>query len=307
MPKLTGQEGEWNLPVFHRWEERASHIEAAPVPLIRQDTRIATVGSCFARELARAMDRFGLRGAMHPAGMFYNSRSIRQEFEFIFEGTELAETHWRVGNGFVHPFKDYRKVFETEQQMNAWSEDLDRKSKELFLEAEVIVITLGMAEVWRHPRARYVYRRLPHPDIFEELGPVFERLTVSEIVDDLSRIRTLVREYSGAKIILTVSPVPLLVTMMPLDVRVADCASKSRVRAAVSEFLEQYPDVHYFHSYELVRCTERMDDFMKTDGRHLHPPAVDYVLANFLAQFGDGIGVPEVDTDWMTPPDVKKA
>ena len=107
----------------------------------------------------------------------------------------------------------------------------------------------------------------PHPAVFPSLAPTFHRLTVAEMLEDLERIRRVVRDTFGATMIVTTSPVPLHATFTALDVRVANTESKSRIRAAVSEFVDRHPDVQYFHSYEMVTTAERQSDFFREDGR----------------------------------------
>src|SRR5204863_7036168 len=66
----------------------------------------------------------------------------------------------------------------------------------------------------------------------------------SDLVEDLERIRHIVRDQLGAEMVVTTSPVPLHSTFTPLVVRVANTESKSRIRAAVSEFIDAHHDVH---------------------------------------------------------------
>jgi hypothetical protein len=90
MAVLSGKWGQWTLPHVHMWKDRKARLISAPAELIRPDSKIATIGSCFAAELASAITRLNLDGAMHPAGLLYNTKSIRQEFERIFESSESA-------------------------------------------------------------------------------------------------------------------------------------------------------------------------------------------------------------------------
>ena len=101
---------------------------------------------------------------------------------------------------------------------------------------------------------------------------------------------------------LTTSPVPLHATFTDLDVRVANTESKSRIRAAVSEFVDRHPDVHYFHSYEMVVTAERQSDYYRDDGRHVHRHAVRYIVSEFLRLFADPVlHLADVDGSWLTP------
>lgn len=305
MPKLSGPIGEWDLPQLHLWRERQAQLRVKRRPLISGKSCIATLGSCFASEIAKSMSRLKLNGAMHPAGLMYTTATIRQEIERIFglwPGYQ-SEPNWQVNDGFVHPFKDYHKVFRNEAALRSWSDQLDRNAEKLFRAANVVVITLGLIEAWRQPKTGNFYRQIPHPDVFPTCGAEFHRLTVAEMVDDLRRIRAALRRHTRVELIVTVSPIPLYSTMTGLDVRVANCESKSRVRAAVSEFVDEFPDVHYFQSYEIVSTAESLSDFMKEDGRHVHAHAVDYIVAEFLRTFAcDDVAIPHVDSSWLTTP-----
>ena len=122
------------------------------------------------------------------------------------------------------------------------------------------------------------------------------------MLDDLERIRAVVRDTLGATLVVTTSPVPLHSTFTKLDVRIANMESKSRIRAAVSEFVERHPDVRYFHSYEMVMTAERQSDYFREDGRHVHRHAVKYIVSEFLRLFGDpSLQMTDVDTSWLTP------
>jgi hypothetical protein len=251
------------------------------------------------------MDRLGLNGAMHPAGLFYTTRSIRQEMERIFGGWPgyRSEPAWSTSAGFVQPFKNLRKAYSTPAELAAWSDAIDFEADTLFKSADVVVITLGLIEAWRNRKTGNYYRQIPHPQVFPTLDVEFRRLTVADMLEDLHVIRRLLREHTRAEIIVTVSPVPLHATFTPLDIRVANTESKARIRAAVSQFVEECPDVHYFHSYEIVTTAERLSDFMLEDGRHVSRPAVDYILQSFLRQFAaQDVPVPDVDSSWLTPP-----
>lgn len=293
------------VPHFHAWYQRTKRIKSRRVPLITPKTRIATIGSCFAEELAGAMQRLQLNGGMNPSGLVYNTRSIRQEILQAFGEWSAPgdERHWQIRNGYISPFKHPDDVHPTVEALTAWSDELDARASTLFREADVIVITVGLIEAWLRRDEATAYRYLPHEDVFEAVAPRFHRLTVGEMLNDLEATRECIRRNSGAEIIVTVSPVPLHATFADADIRVANNESKSRIRAAVSEFVDTRPDVHYFHSYEIVTTAERRSDFMLEDGRHVSRRGVDYILSEFMRQFaGDGVEIPQVSDDWITAP-----
>jgi hypothetical protein len=304
MPVLHSRLGDWDLEHVQAWSERTLVLRAPAVRLIEPGTRIATIGSCFAQELAGMMGEFGLSGAMHPGGLFYSTTTIRQELERLAGGwpERAAEPLWAVGSGVVDPFRSYDTVHPDADALLADRDRADAEAEAVFRDAGVVVVTLGLIETWRSRATGSTFRQIPHPAVFEELAPVFHRLTVTEMLDDLERIRSIVRDRFGAALIVTTSPVPLHTTFTDLDVRVANAESKSRIRAAVSEFIDRHPDVHYFHSYEMVVTAERQSDYFRDDGRHVHGHAVRYIVAEFLRLFAaPELRAGAVDTAWLTP------
>jgi hypothetical protein len=304
MPVLHSRLGDWDLEHVHAWSDRALEIQAPAVRLVGPETRVATIGSCFAAELASMMDVVGIRGAMHPGGLFYSTNTIRQELERIAGGwpERAAEPAWPVNDGLVDPYRDYDTIYPDQAALDAARAQADGAADEVFRGAGVVVVTLGLIETWRSPTTGDTYRQIPHPAVFDSLRPAFHRLSVTEMLDDLERIRTVIRDRFGAEMVVTVSPVPLHTTFTPLDVRVANTESKGRIRAAVSEFIERHPDVHYFHSYEMVVTAERQSDYFRDDGRHVHRHAVKFIVSEFLRLFADpSLRLTDVDSSWLTP------
>lgn len=306
MPILHSRLGSWELKHVQAWADRTLVIRGETVTLVTPQTRVATIGSCFAAELAEMLDEVGISGGMHPGGLFYSTATIRQELERLAGGwpERSAEPPWAVGEDWVDPFRDYDTVYGDEASLHAARLAADDAAGELFRGAGVVVVTLGLIETWRNPRTGNTFRQIPHPAAFEAIAPEFHRLTVDEMLADLTRIRTVVRDRLNAELVITTSPVPLHTTFTPLDVRVANMESKSRIRAAVSELIDRYPDVRYFHSYEMVVTAERQSDYFRDDGRHVHRHAVRYIVAEFLRLFADpSLHLADVDSAWLTPID----
>jgi hypothetical protein len=304
MPTLKSRMGDWEVDHLHNWSDRALLIRAPQDPIIAPDTKVSTIGSCFAAELAAMMGKVGIVGGMHPGGLFYSTATIRQELERIAGGwpERAAEPNWSLEPGWVDPFRDYRTAHPDESTLLRERAAADASADELFRGAGVVVATLGLIETWRSPTTGNTYRQIPHPGAFPTLGAEFHRLTVGDMLDDLERIRRVVRDTLGATLVLTTSPVPLHTTFTDLDVRVANMESKSRIRAAVSEFVARHPDVRYFHSYEMVVTAERQSDYFREDGRHVHRHAVRYIVSEFLRLFADPtLHMTDVDTSWLTP------
>jgi GSCFA family len=303
MPTLTSRMGSWDLDAVQEWSRRELVIRAPARPIIHPETVVATIGSCFAEELAEMMGEVGLRGSMHPGGLFYSSATIRQELEHLAGGwpERQAEPLWQTAAGLIDPFRSDRETYRDQRGLLDARAKADSAAEATFRGAGVVVVTLGLIETWRGATTGNTFRQIPHPEVFPDLGARFHRLSVAEMLDDLERIRTFIRDGLGAEMVVTTSPVPLHATFTPLDVRVANVESKSRIRSAVSEFVERHPDVHYFHSYEMVVTAERQSDYYREDGRHVHRHAVRYIISEFLRLFADpALHLHDVDSSWLT-------
>jgi hypothetical protein len=192
--------------------------------------------------------------------------------------------------------------FETLTELDDWTSEINANAREQLLGAKVVVITLGVVEVWYHPESRTWFRSIPPGSEYDRLRPEFSRLSVAEMKSDLEKIKAIICDELGIELIITVSPVPLVQTYCQMDVQVANNESKSRIRAAVSEFIERHSDVHYFHSYEIVSACESMSDFMRKDGRHLHPDAIRFVIRQFMSAFTEIGDIPGFGEEkWKTP------
>jgi hypothetical protein len=292
---------------IYKWSLRTDSIKLKPQPIIGADTNIFTIGSCFASNLASHMPKLGLKGCTHPGRPFFHPAGILQEFERILENCPKQDQvpPWKTSEGFIHPFKHHlhTKAFSDVGKCLSWGTEIDQQAAKNLLNADVIVITLGLIETWYHEASQCYFKSMPPASVFDELKPQLKRLTVSEIFDNLSKIRLLIKKHLNAEIIISVSPIPLIQTFMPYDVRVANNESKSRIRAAVSEFIEDCPDVHYFPSYEMITGAECKDDYMLKDGRHLHRYALRHILKIFIESFClPEIPRPELSTRWLSSP-----
>jgi hypothetical protein len=107
-------------------------------------------------------------------------------------------------------------------------------------------------------------------------------LQVAEIVSDLESFVDKLRTVNtAAKMILTVSPVPLVATYEDRHVLVSTIASKSILRAAAELVCRTRSDVAYFPSYEIVIGPQTAGRYFKPDLREVTEEGVTYVMEVF--------------------------
>lgn len=282
-------------------------------PIINRKTAIASAGSCFAVEIAYALQKRNFNYLVkepniaddrsywfkdydcrpYPTssaawGIHFNTPSFLQLVEKAFGHRRPAKILWtnRSSNGsivYCDPFREEIEFPSVEAFERNYETHL-QAVRSVFLEAEVFVITLGLNEVWYFKPDKSVFSRSPWrtaPSLVEHCT-----LTVQENVDMLQRMLDILRENNPKlKLIVTLSPVPLHATFLADTKHIieANTHSKSVLRVAAEEFVQRNSNVFYFPSFELI--TSCLADPWDTDQRHVSAPAVERVMAMFYEMF----------------------
>jgi len=286
---IKSRRGDYEVPHLMRWRERQPQPTFDRSPLVGPTTKVATIGSCFAERVVEVLSGRGVDATFHPAGLQYNTASIAQEFAHLFGDSPYRDDDVvRGADGrWEHVFRKELRGDSRDEVLEA-QRACDEQARAAYRGADVIAITLGLTEVWERVADGLIAVELPPQPVHAAGDYRFRNLTTAENIDNLGRIVDLLQAATTAKILLTVSPVPLHATFRDADVTVANCASKSRLRAAVDDFLLARPEVAYFHSYEIVTQHEGPGSFFLEDGRHVSPDGVAFIMNEFLRQYGDG-------------------
>ena len=280
-----------------------------PEPLLGAGDTVFTMGSCFAREIRYALSDIGVSVgpdyaavAVDPAEFriddlprdphlnYYNSFTIRQEFERITgRWTQAATDLWQVQRdpfGAGMQFQDPYKRLTFGRSQDALREAVARVNAVIDAgarNASVFFFTLGMAEVFRkHDDGRVACQKPAYLGGGGSSETSMHLSGVAENLANLEAIRTMVRELRpDARIVVTVSPVPLERTFSGRDIVVANAEGKSILRAAVGEFARAHDDVTYFPAYEIVTALGA-DAFDSADLRHVDPGVVQIIMRAFV-------------------------
>jgi GSCFA family len=152
--------------------------------------------------------------------------------------------------------------------------------------ANVYILTIGVAPSWFSRRdGQFVFR----PDLRNIDMYIQRTATVKEATEALLQVIKSIREINPAvQIVLTLSPVPLGSTFEFSSAIVADCLSKSVLRAAIHEALQACSGDKpiYFPSFEIVRWVgSHAGNAFGDDGlpRHISKEYVKQIIASFLS------------------------
>lgn len=317
----TGSRNPYHSYPDHQFWRRAvaaaGHDQLDPVTspafLLDDKIRIGTAGSCFAQHIARRLavsghnylvtetgegldeqERsrrgFGVYSARY--GNVYTTRQLRQLFERAHGLTVAQDTAWRREDGrFVDPFRPEIEPdgFSSPEAVVAAREEHFKAVRRLFSEVDVLVFTLGLTEAWQSVVDGSVFPLCPmvvspDPDPGDYVPVNFSH---DEVVEDLNRFFALLRGVNPrAKVLLTVSPVPLIATFEDRHVMVSTTASKAILRSVADSACRNNSDVSYFSSFEIVANPYfAASYFDPTDCRSVLPVGVDHVMRVFLKHY----------------------
>ncbi len=271
---------------------------------ITRETPIASMGSCFAREIRKRLIAEGFNyiteETHHPAAVHasaawersYNTFSMRQIFEYTFEDWQPELRWWQapVSRKIQDP---YRRIILYDDLAGAEADFARHRthSRRALERAEVLVLTLGLTEVWED-RADGSVICLPSGPYVNEGGDMSRyRFTVSRYAENLAnleRIHAIMAVHNPrCTLLVTVSPVHLWATFRKdIDVIGASCNSKSTLRAAADEFAANHGNVFYFPAFEMATIYQPlMDRTWFSEGKenfHVNKQTIKFIMRNFF-------------------------
>ena len=286
---------------------------------IDRDTRIATAGSCFAQHIANRLARSGFTYMMteppHPAvaadlartynyglftarfGNIYTSRQLLQLIERAYGRFQPEEDVWVEADGrLIDPFRPNVQPggFVTRAEYDLARRQHFAAVRRMVEEVEVFVFTLGLTECWTSRADGAVFPLCPGVSggTYDPDRHVFRNLGVEEVTADMRAVLARLRAVNpSVRMILTVSPVPLIATAGEDHVLAATTYSKSVLRVAAEELRRSEPGVHYFPSYEVITGAHARGAYLGGDLREVEEAGVNHVMRLFFRHAAPGIDV----------------
>ena len=160
----------------------------------------------------------------------------------------------------------------------------------LLCEADLFIFTLGLTEYWVDSESDLALPAAPGCG-YGEYDPErhhFHNASVAEVTQELEGAFALLRAINPAlRIMLTLSPVPLVATYEPTSAVEATFYSKSLLRQAISLAIESWPykNVSYFPSYEIVTNPHVISENFESDMRSISDAGVNRVMEHFRARY----------------------
>jgi hypothetical protein len=311
----------WNRSVAQRpWED--INLLVAPKFSIGAEEPIASAGSCFARHMSRQLRRSGYRfletepahsiltpeeataygygGFSARYGNIYTARQLLELLEQAVGHRPIIEDFHETDGRFF----DLLRPNIQPEGYSTWEEARHdrihhmRCVARMLAEASVFVFTLGLTEAWVNGKHGHTYPVCPGTaaGTYDPSCHHFHNFSFTEVLADMRSVQRLMRGINpGIKIILTVSPVPLMATMEQHHVLVASSASKAVLRSVCAELERDDALLQYFPSFEIISATASQGRYFEPDQRTIRPEGIAHVMRSFLSAY-----FPEPPTNAVT-------
>lgn len=250
---------------------------------IGYDDCIMSLGSCFATNIASKLSERHFKVTSAPTGILFNPASIARALDLMTSGcTVAADSLIMVNDRYVNfDFHSSVSGATADEAVEVMNEAL-RRGGEALQRADMLIVTLGTAWVYRHVDSGAVVancHKVPARMFRREL------LSVEECVELLEHIV----ELAPRRLLFTVSPVRHVGEGLE-----DNALSKSLLRVAVDIVCRRHAHrVSYFPAYEILIDDLRDYRFYCEDMVHPTPQAVEYVAQKFFdaALSGEARGV----------------
>lgn len=253
-----------------------------PSPLFTPDSRILTLGSCFAQELRNYLAERGMSSdwLFVPPGL-NNTFALRNFISWCLTGETSTKAYW----------------YDEDAQGGAvkWDDESNRLSyAEVFKRVDAVILTVGLAEVWYDTVTGGVFWRGVPKSSYDETRHLCRVSTVEENVANLREIIRLIQQAQpGIPIVLTLSPVPLKAATGDKSCITVDTVSKSILRVAIDRIMSSgLGNVYYWPSFEIVRSLgpHLPYSLFGEDGntRHVNRKGVQLILKAFTKHYFSG-------------------
>ncbi|MCF0172588.1 MAG: GSCFA domain-containing protein [Bacteroidales bacterium] len=229
------------------------------------------IGSCFATEVGGRLEELGFDIAVNPFGVLYNPASIAAAVERLTSHNPFVEDEVICSQGKYTSFSHHSRFDRdtAEEFLSCANAALERDAV-AFGAAEVCIVTLGTAWVYRHVGRDVIVSNCHkiHPNEF-----VRTRLEVEEVATLLA---DMVMNHPEKRWIFTVSPVRHI-----KDTLHGNQLSKATLLLAVDKVVQTCPNAEYFPAYEIMMDELRGYRFYAEDMVHPSSQAVGYIFDRF--------------------------
>lgn len=243
---------------------------------IDYNSKIVSLGSCFAENIGEKFEYFKFQNAVNPFGIIFNpisieniiSRTVHQE-HFTEEDIFFHNERWHcyeVHSELSNPDKD-----EFLANLNL----IIQQSNNQIIQSTHIIITYGTSWIYRSKASNEIVancHKVPQNQFEKEI------LTVEVIQKSIQNTIAHIQKVNpSCNVIFTVSPVRHI-----KDGFVENQRSKAHLITALQASIFHLPSSSYFPSYEIMMDELRDYRFYAEDMLHPNQVAIDYIWERFF-------------------------
>jgi hypothetical protein len=238
--------------------------------LSHQDT-LVHIGSCFSEHIGNKFSDLGMQSLVNPFGQQFNPISICQAITRILSGKLYVETDLILHDSLYHSLDHHSDFSGTDSSvvLEHINKQLLRAKVEL-KKATCLFITPGTAHyfIWKETGKTVSNCHKIPANMFEpKMATSDEIYTIMhETIEQLYKLNPKIQ------LVLTVSPV----RYMAFGV-FENTVSKSMIFNAFHQLIQQYPNIYYFPSYDLMMDDLRDYRFYDKDMIHPNEVAIEYI------------------------------
>jgi hypothetical protein len=253
-----------------------------PIPIsesifpIDYNSKIMSIGSCFAVNMAEKFNSFKFQNSCNPFGIIFNPVSIERLVERIVNKELFTESDIFFHNDLWHCFEVHSELSNPNKE--AFLDSLNQlihSTNQHITESTHFLFTYGTAWVYRNIESKQIVancHKVPQKQFAKEL------LAIETIQTAIQNTFSLIHSINPeTKFMFTVSPVRHI-----KDGFVENTLSKSHLISAIhSTHNSQLITYNYFPSYEIMMDELRDYRFYAEDMLHPNPVAIDYIWQRF--------------------------
>ncbi|QSW90374.1 GSCFA domain-containing protein [Flavobacterium endoglycinae] len=250
---------------------------------IDYNSKVLSIGSCFAENMAEKFDYFKFQNETNPFGIIFNPVSIEKLFRRVCKQDFFGEKDVFFHNERWHSFEVHSDLSNSDRQelLETLNKAVTETHKQL-KEATHVIITLGTSWIYRSTESDEVVancHKVPQKQFSKEL------LSTEVIQKSIQNTIELIKGLNpNINFIFTISPVRHI-----KDGFIENQLSKSHLLTSLHDVLKTHNSQlithNYFPSYEIMMDELRDYRFYNEDMLHPNQIAIDYIWKLFSENY----------------------
>ncbi|WP_188049531.1 GSCFA domain-containing protein [Flavobacterium sp. GP15] len=253
-----------------------------PIPksnrLIDYNSKIVSLGSCFAVNMAEKLDYFKFQNTCNPFGILFHPLAIEKFIDFAVSKKQFTENDIFFHNELWHCFDAHSDLSNPDKEELLVSLNAILQSSRTAIEqASHVIITYGTSWVYKNIESNEVVancHKVPQKQFEKSI------LSIETIQKSIRNTIDLIQKVnSKCCVIFTVSPVRHI-----KDGFVENQWSKANLISSIHQVIQTEHlklNTGYFPSYEIMMDELRDYRFYSEDMLHPNQVAIDYIWKRF--------------------------